>query len=218
MGRILRLLRKGMDFEFGKTKHESIEAGSASTEYADITDSLTLAGRQLADSEEVSKDDFLPEWDYVAANDSELDDVLSAVSPGDTIRLGPNEFSEPRTIQTERLTFLGAGPRGVNESATLSGGWTFEETVHLTRIGIYEDNVTIAGDMSRVQGVHWTTSGPGDLIIDADAVVIALATTFTSSNAGSIIFQSGTEAGAVGPVSGWVDVTDNGNNTVLDGT
>ena len=36
MGRILRLLKKGMDFEFGKTKHESIEAEQADIETMEV--------------------------------------------------------------------------------------------------------------------------------------------------------------------------------------
>lgn len=174
------------------------------TDFSDTTPTAETAGGTISS---VVIDDW-PKNDeyYYAANDAELDDVLSEANDGDTVRLGNATFSTNRTITTQ-LRIVGSG--GIYIGGTkVTGDWTI-------------DTACLLDGVNWGAGTTTTISSVGSRIVNA-ANEDASTTTFTVSNndniiagfrRGDITLQSGT-SGNVVDSSTAVTVTDNGTNTV----
>ena len=188
MGRILRLLKKGMDFEFGKTKHESIEAKTIANDYI-----------------------YAGAFDGSNA-DARLDEALSAASNGDVVMLENAQYSSERTITTQLLLIGTMSSRSAGTE--IAESWTFDTLAKLTNVIIrvstteiqFNANGSSASDIA-FRGISPT--------VRFSASQCAIYNTIATGTDGAIVFDEGTSGGLADSIRG-PSVTDNGDNTVGD--
>ena len=138
-----------------------------------------------------------------------LDNALAEISDGATLVLENVDYDQQRTIE-KSITIT--GPNNAS-AASGSGGrinseWTIEgfcalKDIRLSSKIIFEGRGIVSGTGSTGSGI--------DLVFDFDGSVAGL----IAGADGQITFNSGTEDGEIGVVSGDISVTDNGNNRVL---
>jgi len=151
------------------------------------------------------------EWHYAgdydgADVDTRLDNALSAASNGETIHLEPSAYTSDRTI-SKRLTLV--GQNGSADGTIIDADWTLDGIdMRLSRARVETTGLlTFASDFGSLSDLFIT----GSVSITADDVTGSLLT-----GNGSIAFETGTENGEIGAISGSLSTSDNSaSNSIL---
>jgi len=143
---------------------------------------------------------------HYAGDDSELTNVLSNVSEGDTVILGNADYTTDRTFSTRGLTLKGSGAG--NRGTRVDASWVSDSRVTFRDIGNIVGSASIElSRQSRLVKCYGDGSTP--ITVSGDAVLIE------GCHLVDVTFQSGTSNGLVDSCI-LTSVTDNGSNTTGD--
>jgi len=176
----------------------------------EVTSDVDMAGNDLAGVGSFSTDNIEIDGSvHYAADDDDLDDILSMASGGELIILGPADFTDSRTVDTE-VSIMGLGGARVplNGTRINEASWTFNERVDVESVYV-RDTILTVNDRASFRNLTLSV-GDAEIDVASDRVLID-----TIAGSGAVTFQSGTERGVIGTRDPDINVTDNGTNNVM---
>ena len=155
---------------------------------------------------------------HYAADDDELDDVLTQASSGDRIYLGSGDFTQNRSFNTNYSISGNLGsPHPPGEGTTINGATWEVNSAGTVVSGIYIRNTAFevnARESKLIDCGH--NGGPSDtIIIDGNDVLVS--GLMGSSGNAHVTFTEETSGGLIDSSVG-VTAVDNGQNVVGDVT